>query len=486
MKLWHKISISVVFAGTAIGGGMVLIDNNQQIQINSLPDTLKIQVPVSSLVATQSVTDATLGNVVQYEYKDKPLETASNELIDRRTANSRTFQVGKQIEIAFDAVEPYYEDTDGTWWTLAQATTTQQAFNLQTQSAFGISKAYAATSFLTSSPGTGNQTFSVPVDWNNSNNQVACIGSGGTGGLGGSTSVQGGGGGGGAYASTTNITLTPGGTAIYAIGASATSTAAGATAGSRETYFNGTASSTASLTCDWGRLGAIGGAGAGTGGSTAYSIGITLFAGGNGGAGAGTANRPGGGGGGSGGEFGIGKVGGDANITTNGGGGSGGGGSNGRTSSVGNAGSAATGGAGGNGTGGTGGGAANTAATAGSGGGGGGGTGGTTSQIGTVGAIDTSFDSTHGAGGGGGGGSGASGGGIGGSGGGGATYGGGGGGTGSGAAGGGTVAGTGGQGLIVIIYTPAVAPSATGIGNKFLIQNGTQMNITNGTKLIIP
>src|SRR5437899_2022924 len=112
----------------------------------------------------------------------------------------------------------------------------------------------ATVTILTSGAGTGNQTWNVPSDWNNSNNTVACIGSGGNGAAG-SNSISGAGGGSGVGASTTNITLTPGGTATYSIGAAATTTGvSNAVAGARVTFFNGAASSSASLTCDWGKF----------------------------------------------------------------------------------------------------------------------------------------------------------------------------------------------------------------------------------------
>lgn len=330
--------------------------------------------------------------------------------------------------------------------------------------------------FLTSNPGKGNQSWSVPSDWNNANNQVACIGSGANGT---STVLRAGellagggsGSGGGAYASTTNITLTPGGTATYAIGASATNTIqTNDWAASRVTYFNSTASSTASVTCDWGQM-PLASTTAGTGGVAAKSIGTKIFAGGNGGVSA--ANGHGGSaGGGSAGMKGIGKNGGAGTGGGNAGGG-GGGGSDGVSAANGSAGSGGTGGAGGNGSAGSGSGAGGaladpggtgTAGTANSGAGGGGG--GATLSSGTggqggAGACDQVFDATHGAcAGGGGGGSTAGAGGNAGKGGNAGTYGGGG-----GAAGGNASAssatsatgGTGGQSLIVIIYTPVAA-----------------------------
>lgn len=294
--------------------------------------------------------------------------------------------------------------------------------------------------FLTANPGTGNQTWTVPSDWSDSN-LIQCIGSGGNGGTNGGTG--GAGGGGGAYASVTNLTgLTPGGSATFSIGSSSTTTTNSAAVGMvRETYFNGSASSSASLSCSYGKYSSSNTAP--VGGASGLSTGSIKNSGGNGGAG--TASG-GGGGGGSAGPFGVGRNGGASNNTGQTGGG--GGGSNGGSSSTGSNGtSGGNGGAGGQGTGGTGQGAGGvlgvSACTNGTAGTGAGGGGGATAEPGCNGSIDAAFDSTHGAGGGGGG-SGA--GNLGGDG---PTYGGGGGGDGSG------LQQPGGQGIVVITYIPS-------------------------------
>src|SRR3954469_9182786 len=59
--------------------------------------------------------------------------------------------------------------------------------------------------------------WSVPADWDSSNNEVITIGAGGQG-SDGTATAGGAGGGGGGYASTTNVSLTPGGTASFQIG----------------------------------------------------------------------------------------------------------------------------------------------------------------------------------------------------------------------------------------------------------------------------
>ncbi len=81
---------------------------------------------------------------------------------------------------------------------------------------------YAYTTFIYLTA-TGSNSWAVPADWNNADNQIECIG-GGASGSGGSTAFGGtaaNGGGGGAYATAFNVSLTPGGTASYTINAGA-------------------------------------------------------------------------------------------------------------------------------------------------------------------------------------------------------------------------------------------------------------------------
>lgn len=160
-------------------------------------------------------------------------------------------------------------------------------FSFLPQSAFA-----ATVIFLTS-----GTSFTTPSDWTNTNT-VECIGSGGNGRLG-TASVGRGGGGGGAYALVSNLALS--GSITYEVAAGGTF--------STGTYFNGTASTSASVSCQSGRSAAN--AFAGAGGTTAGSIGTIKYAGGDGANGdvcsGGTGE--GGGGGGAGGPYGGGQAG---------------------------------------------------------------------------------------------------------------------------------------------------------------------------------
>lgn len=298
-------------------------------------------------------------------------------------------------------------------------------------------------------------SWSVPANWNNSNNTIHLIGGGGGGGGSrtGLTRTSGSGGGGGGYTQLTNQTLA--GTITYAIGAGGNGGTSGATTGSAgsngtTTSWNGGASTAnGGGGGGGGQNGAAGAAGAAGTGTTAN--------GGAGGVGNIGNNTGGGGGGGAGGPNGVGAGGGigngGASIATGGGGGGNGGGS---------AGANATGltfGAGGNNFGGSGGGA--SAGAAGTVGGGGAGAGSGITGLAGSGGDGIDISNTVGGGGGGGGTAGltvastVTGG----------LYGGGG-------SGGGTNAGTtstggaGSQGMIFIIYTPTAAAST---GNFFLM-----------------
>jgi hypothetical protein len=299
-------------------------------------------------------------------------------------------------------------------------------------------------------------SWTVPTDWNSTDNSIETIGAGG-GGQTATTSYAGSGGGGGAYSKIINTPLTSGTAISLQVG---TGGSAGAAGGA--TWFNGTSFAASSV----GSAGGVGGANnlGGVGGAAASGIGATKFSGGNGAAVGGINPYGGGGGGGAGGPNGNGGAGGSPNnIITSGAGGDGGNGS-GAAGSNGD-GSTGNGGSGGNDSGGIGGGAGDTGSGAGNGasgtGGGGGGGKYFTSDIGGNGATGSEFDGTHGSGGGGGGGGGRNGA-LAGNGGTGANYGGGGGGGGYpqiGAAWG--AGGAGGDGIIVVTYTPVASGRLT-------------------------
>ena len=284
--------------------------------------------------------------------------------------------------------------------------------------------------------------WTVPSDWNSSNNTIEAIGAGGNGTYNGSVPS---GGGGGAYAKVSNLSLTPGSTVVFSVGVGG---AMGGTGG--DSFFNVTSGyqtyctiGTMSLCAQGGSVGYNAYA---PGGVAAESIGDVTYSGGTGY----------GGGGGAAGKNGVGKDGG----ATGSAGGGGGGGADAGSSTAGSAGGGVSGGNGGKGPTGTSGGSGGSIGFGGDGSHGSGG-GGIYVGIGGTGGDGTEWDSTDGSGGGGGGGStvGSSSGGDGG------WYGGGGGGAGTGGGG-----GAGGDGVIVITYTPGSGgASGSTAGRRLLL-----------------
>ena len=150
---------------------------------------------------------------------------------------------------------------------------------------------------------TSGTSWTVPSDWNSTNNTIEVIGGGGNGGTG-SAQNGGGGGGGGAYSKKINVSLTAGASVTYAIGSIA-----------GDTYFCNSTSNCASISGNAIIAGAKGGtSGSGTipgaGGTSATNgVGDTKFSGGTGFTnGADGNSSSGGGGGGAAGPNGIGNA----------------------------------------------------------------------------------------------------------------------------------------------------------------------------------
>lgn len=216
--------------------------------------------------------------------------------------------------------------------------------------------------------------WTVPADWNSASNTIEVIGAGGSINVIGNPNQPSGGGGGGAYASISNLTLTPGST-IY-VQAASTGDAWVNSLENAEPTQQTTGVLAKAGSPNNGVTGGSGGGGGGAGGS----IGTTTFPGGIGGAGS-TNPVSSGGGGGSAGPNGAGRNGGNGDTTQAGNEGGGGGGGAGGTLSTDGTNGSANGGAGGSGPYGTGGGAGDTtgttpgtSGTVNTGGGGGGGT----------------------------------------------------------------------------------------------------------------
>ncbi len=170
-----------------------------------------------------------------------------------------------------------------------------------------------------------NQTFTSPSNWNNSNNTVECMGGGAAGGSAAGNHSTGGGG--GAYSKITNFSFASPGTttATYRVGiggAGAGNTTPGASGG--VSYWN--AASDPGAGTDNAKCGAQGGTGGvngsgsrngGAGGALASGYGQTRTSGGRGGNLTGASGTGGSGGGGAGGSTADGNPGGDNSTTSN-------------------------------------------------------------------------------------------------------------------------------------------------------------------------
>ena len=199
---------------------------------------------------------------------------------------------------------------------------------------FTTQRATNAVIVLTS---TASANWTVPTDWNNSNNNIHLFGGGGGSGGASANTIAGGGGGGGGYTRIVNKVLTKGSLITYQAGS-------GGTAGSNNDGGDGSTTSMSNpveATAGGGGGGKRGSAGPifSGGGGGLGGVGTT-FNGGEGGNGGIISNGAGGGGGGAGGPNGVGGAGGNgtnnttASAARGGGGGGNGGGQTGANGSV--------------------------------------------------------------------------------------------------------------------------------------------------------
>ena len=442
-QTYNKLTI-----GGATGTSTLTIQNNNTFSELASTKTVAhtITFSGSQTIGTWSVT-GTSGNVVT-------LNSSGAGASRTLTKSGGGFLTGIDYLDVRDIVGSPISDT---WYIGANSVYNTTAPNTA-RGLFLTQRANNAVIVLEDTSGSG--TWTVPSDWNDSNNSIHLIGGGGGGagsiaeGSGALRKAGGGGGGGGGYTRLDNQTLTIGASINYQAGT------AGGGGGS-------TANGTAGGTTSWNAGAST--AGGGSGGQVSFTPSSTggtggtgsTYNGGNGGAGStgtGSLAMGGGGGGGAGGPNGAGANGGDGfGSATNANAAGGGGGGNGGGSNGGN-GTSNTGGAGGNNSASAGGGGSNTGGAVGGGGGGG-----TNNSSGLTLSGGNGID-IFGIGGGGG-----SGGGnsqsptiIGG------FYGGGGGGAGSFTSAG-RSGGAGRQGAIIITYVPAGAVTAT--GNMFFMFN---------------
>lgn len=312
-KTWNIVQI-----GSSSSTGLVTIAGGPTISklsnLRTNAYTLEFSASTTTTIGTFDVR-GTAGNIVTVQSTTTTnatlasLSGAIQSNIDYLTMNYITATPA----VSATGATPYY------WYIGSNSTT-----NVNTTGVIALPGTYRAYHL------TSGTSWSVPADWNDSSNNVYLLGGGG----GGSGSVvasstgnhvSGAGGGGGGFTALTNVSLTPSGTAAYAIGA-----AGSAGAGSTSSSSGGNGGTTTFIVTN-----TAGGGGGGSGTTTASTAGTagtgTTFNGGAGGAGtaAGNVSNAGAGGGGSGGLQANGVNGGTNSSTTAGTGGAGnGGGSN--------------------------------------------------------------------------------------------------------------------------------------------------------------
>ena len=253
------------------------------------------EIQIAALPAHQRlVSDDILGiayrdeNVVEYvTLESEPATTLENEVPELRTEISQTYLLDNQFHVVF--AERRLVLRHGNWYNMRRATTTPEAYDLQTWSF--IPSAEAQTTEAFTSAGYGSWVAPPGVTAAN----VACWGGGGGGGDG--SLAGGGGGGGGAFASST-VAVTPGTQYTLFIGAGGSgglsNTAGGI--GATSTF------ATTTVVAQGGRGGATASsanAATSAGGSAAFSTGTVRFSGGNGGGGTNSGDTSGGGAGGA-------------------------------------------------------------------------------------------------------------------------------------------------------------------------------------------
>ena len=207
--------------------------------------------------------------------------------------------------------------TAGKKWVKRVAAIAVLAIFITTLSFVLIKPKVQAQTFITS-----GTSWSVPTDWNSTNNTIEVIGGGGGAGGGfkdssGSGGGGGGGGGAGGYSRVSNVALTPGSTVTIAVGAAGSGgiESTNGTAGG-DTYLCNSTSGCTSITDSSVIVGAKGGglgqAGSatnggtgGTGGAAGSGVGTTKFSGGTGATPTGPVSAAGSGGGGGGGAAGL-------------------------------------------------------------------------------------------------------------------------------------------------------------------------------------
>ena len=142
-------------------GVLVYSHADRAVAIGALPDHEKLKVQKEKVVNSRLK-----GGEVLYGYHtDIEVQSLANEADDMRTAHARFFQMTPDTFRAdiIGGAPQYFKHTNGTWYFVEYATTTKEAFELQTSEtlsedliSYVIGMAYADDFFPDASAGDGN------------------------------------------------------------------------------------------------------------------------------------------------------------------------------------------------------------------------------------------------------------------------------------------------------------------------------------------
>ena len=121
-----KIILGGLIVGTLILGGNVLITD---IKIQQLPEHQKLKTDKTLIVGSKDY-----GLDKKYAYKTNQIIDLPNEVVNKRGRNIRVFTTGRNNELKAEIIsgDGQYMNDNGTWYQVDYATTTKEAFDLQT------------------------------------------------------------------------------------------------------------------------------------------------------------------------------------------------------------------------------------------------------------------------------------------------------------------------------------------------------------------
>jgi len=122
-----------------------------QKELSKIPEDLKINIDKDNIIGAQTISNGKIydkedstkvvyeGEVVKYAYKTEKIIDKPNEVVSKRTKNSRTIKIAEdkekityQLEV-ISGVPQYYEDEKGEWYQADYGTTDINTYALKTK-----------------------------------------------------------------------------------------------------------------------------------------------------------------------------------------------------------------------------------------------------------------------------------------------------------------------------------------------------------------